>query len=183
MANSSLGDRSPGRRKRLLFWLAFAGALIFIVLAVGATWRQMSAQAQQNAAKRPPPALPVTVARVVRRDVPVYFDALGTVQALNTVAIRAQVDGKLQSVNFVEGQEVHRGDILAIIDPRPFQAALDQAVAKKAQDKALLISAEKDLVRFKTLVMRSFETQQNVDSQQAKVDQLKATIDADQAAI
>jgi membrane fusion protein, multidrug efflux system len=184
MADSkeSLG-RSPGRRKRLLFWIAFAGALVFVVLAAGAAWRHMSAQAQQTAAKAPPPALPVTVARVVRRDVPVFFEALGTVQALYTVAIRAQVDGKLQSVNFVEGQEVHQGDTLAIIDPRPFQAALDQAVAKKAQDKALLIAAEKDLVRFKTLAVRNFESQQNVDSQQAKVDQLKATIDADQAAI
>src|ERR1700686_2291502 len=90
MADSkeSLGDRSPGRRKRLLFWLPFPGALIFVVLAAGATWRHMSAQAQQNAAKGPPPALPVTVARAVRRDVPVYFDPPGTVQALNTVAIR-----------------------------------------------------------------------------------------------
>jgi membrane fusion protein, multidrug efflux system len=178
-----LGNRSAGGRKRRLFWLAFAGALMFAVVAAGATWRHISAQAQQDAAKRPAPVLPVTVARVERRDVPVYLEALGTVLALNTVAIRAQVDGKLQSVNFVEGQEVHRGGTLAIIDPRPFQAALDQAVAKKEQDKAQLIAAEKDLARFKTLVVKSFETQQNVDLQQAKVDATKATIDADQAAI
>src|ERR1700730_6409773 len=95
----SLGNRSAGRRKPRLLWLAFAGAFVFAVVAVGATWRHVSAQAQQTAAKRPPPPLPVTVARVVRRDVPVYLDALGTVQALNTVAIRAQVDGKLQSVH------------------------------------------------------------------------------------
>lgn len=185
MANSkeSLGDQSVGRRKGRLFWLTFAGALTLAVLAVGATWRYLSEQAQQTAAKRPPTPLPVTVARVEQRDVPVYLEALGTVLALNTIAIRAQVDGKLQSVNFVEGQEVHRGDTLAIIDPRPFQAALDQAVAKKEQDKAQLIAAEKDLARFKTLVVRSFETQQNVDLQQAKVDATKATIDADQAAI
>jgi multidrug efflux system membrane fusion protein len=78
---------------------------------------------------------------------------------------------------------VHKGDVLAKIDPAPLQAALDQAVAKKAQDEAQLVSAEKDLVRFKTLVLRNAETQQNVDIQQAKVDQLKAMIDADQAAI
>jgi multidrug efflux system membrane fusion protein len=174
---------SAGRRKRRLFWLTVAGAVVLAVSGAVLTWRHMSAQAQQAAAKQPPPPLPVTVARVVRKDVAVYLEALGTVQALNTIAIRTQVDGKLQSVNYIEGQEVRQGDTLAIIDPRPFQAALDQAVAKKAQDQAMLVAAEKDLVRFKTLVARHFETQQNVDTQQAKVDQLKASIDADQAAI
>jgi multidrug efflux system membrane fusion protein len=128
-------------------------------------------------------AVPVTVAAVARRDVPVFLQGLGTVQASNTVAIRSQIDGKLQSVDFVEGQEVHKGDTLAVIDPRALQAALDQAVAKKAQDQAQLIGAQKDMERFKTLVLRNAETQQNVDAQQAKVDQLKAAIDADQAAI
>jgi multidrug efflux system membrane fusion protein len=174
---------SAGRRKRRLFWLTVAGAVVLAVSGAVVTWRHMSAQAQQAAAKQPPPPLPVTVARVMRKDVAVYLEALGTVQALNTIAIRTQVDGKLQSVNYIEGQEVRQGDTLAIIDPRPFQAALDQAVAKKAQDQAMLVAAEKDLVRFKTLVARHFETQQNVDTQQAKVDQLKASIDADQAAI
>jgi multidrug efflux system membrane fusion protein len=174
---------SAGRRKRRLFWLTVAGVVVLAVSGAVVTWRHMSAQAQQAAAKQPPPPLPVTVARVVRKDVAVYLEALGTVQALNTIAIRTQVDGKLQSVNYIEGQEVRQGDTLAIIDPRPFQAALDQAVAKKAQDQAMLVAAEKDLVRFKTLVARHFETQQNVDTQQAKVDQLKASIDADQAAI
>jgi multidrug efflux system membrane fusion protein len=174
---------SAGRRKRRLFWLTVAGVVVLAASGAVVTWRHMSAQAQQAAAKQPPPPLPVTVARVVRKDVAVYLEALGTVQALNTIAIRTQVDGKLQSVNYIEGQEVRQGDTLAIIDPRPFQAALDQAVAKKAQDQAMLVAAEKDLVRFKTLVARHFETQQNVDTQQAKVDQLKASIDADQAAI
>src|SRR5204862_6788157 len=85
--------------------------------------------------------------------------------------------------NFVEGQEVRKGDTLAVIDPRAVQAALDQAVAKKAQDQAQLIAAQKDLERFQALARKSFETQQNLDQQQAKVDQLKATIDADQGAI
>jgi membrane fusion protein, multidrug efflux system len=78
---------------------------------------------------------------------------------------------------------VKKGDVLAKIDPAPFKATLDQAMAKRAQDEALLIDAQKDLVRFKTLVVKNVETQQNVDAQQAKVDQLKATVDADQAAI
>jgi multidrug efflux system membrane fusion protein len=127
--------------------------------------------------------VPVTVASVARRDVPILLQGLGTVAASNTVAIHSQVDGKLQSVNFTEGQEVHAGDTLAVIDPRTFRAALDQAVAKKAEDQAQLVAARKDLERFKTLVLKNAETQQNVDTQQAKVDQLVATIDADQGAI
>jgi len=103
--------------------------------------------------------------------------------ALNTVSIRAQVTGQIVSIDFRQGQDVKKGDVLAKIDPAPFKAAFDQAVAKKAQDEALLIDAQKDLARFKTLVVKNVETQQNVDAQQAKVDQLKATVDADQAAI
>jgi multidrug efflux system membrane fusion protein len=123
------------------------------------------------------------VAQATSRDVPIYSDALGTVQALNTIAIRAQVNGQLVSIDFRQGQEVRRGDVLARIDPAPLQAALDQAIAKKSQDEAQLISAQKDLARFKALALKSFETQQNVDLQQAKVDTAKASIDADQAAI
>jgi multidrug efflux system membrane fusion protein len=130
-----------------------------------------------------PPKVPVTVTEAAQRDVPIYYDALGTVQAFNTVAIRAQVTGQIVSINFRQGQDVHRGDVLAKIDPAPFKANFDQSVAKKGEDQAQLIDAEKDLQRFTTLVKKDFETQQNVDLQQAKVDQLKATIDADQGAI
>ncbi|MGH6671103.1 MAG: efflux RND transporter periplasmic adaptor subunit [Xanthobacteraceae bacterium] len=117
------------------------------------------------------------------RDVPIYYDALGTVSANNTVQIRAQVNGQIVSVDFRQGRDVKKGDVLARIDPAPFQATLDQAVAKKSEDQAQLVDAQKDLARFKTLVIRAAETQQNVDAQTAKVDQDKATIDADQAAI
>ena len=127
--------------------------------------------------------MPVTVVDADRRDVPVYVSGLGTVQASNTISIHAQVDGKLQEVPFTEGQQVRKGDVLARIDPRLFQAALDQARAKKAQDEAGLVAADKDLTRFKTLGNKGFETQQNIDQQQGKVDQLKASIDADAAAI
>jgi multidrug efflux system membrane fusion protein len=127
--------------------------------------------------------VPVSVAPATRQNVPIYLTGLGTVQALLTVGIHSQVDGKLQEVPFAEGQLVKKGDVLAKIDPRLFQAALDQAKAKKAQDAAQLVAAQKDLTRFKTLALKSFETEQNVDLQQAKVDQLKATIDADAAAI
>jgi multidrug efflux system membrane fusion protein len=129
------------------------------------------------------PAVPVTAVVAARRDVPIYLTGLGAAQATLTVGIHSQVDGKLQEVRFTEGQRVKKGDVLAKIDPRLFKAALDQAKAKKAQDEALLVAAKKDLARFQSLALKSFETQQNVDAQQAKVDQLSAMIDADAAAI
>jgi multidrug efflux system membrane fusion protein len=127
--------------------------------------------------------MPVRVAIVGQQDVPIYLNGLGTVQASFTVGIHSQVDGKLQEVLFTEGQHVKKGDVLAKIDPRLFQAALDQAKAKKAQDQAQLTSAEKDLARSKTLVLSNITSQQIVDQQQAKVDQLKAAIAADEAMI
>jgi multidrug efflux system membrane fusion protein len=114
---------------------------------------------------------------------PISLTGLGTVQASFTVGIHSQVDGKLQEVLFTEGQHVKKGDVLAKIDPRLFQAALDQAKAKKAQDEAQLISADKDLARSATLVLKNITSQQIVDQQQGKVDQLKATVAADDAAI
>jgi membrane fusion protein, multidrug efflux system len=166
------------RSRRIYLGIAATIALVVVSVMV---WRAA------GRAKPPAPAahvtVPVTVAAAQRRDVPIFLGALGTVQASNTVSIHSQVDGKLLSVNFEEGQEVHRGDTLAVIDPRPFQAVLDQARGKKAQDQAQLISAQKDLERFLNLNSKGFETQQNVDQQQAKVDMLKAAIESDQAAI
>jgi multidrug efflux system membrane fusion protein len=146
-------------------------------------WRRATPEHARAAQSNAPAAVQVTVATAARRDVPIYLSGLGTVQASTTVSIHAQVDGTLQEVPFAEGQQVHKGDVLARIDPRLFQAALDQAKAKKAQDEAQLIAADKDLVRFTTLGNKGFETQQNIDQQQAKVDQLKASIEADAAAI
>jgi multidrug efflux system membrane fusion protein len=175
IAEETKGRSSRGRA----FWIA---GITVVALAGGVLfWRKL--EPAPHAAARAAAAVPVTVTTAARRDVPIFLQALGTVQASNTIAIHSQIDGKLQSVNFTEGQEVHEGDTLAVIDPRALQAALDQAVAKKAQDQAQLIAAKKDLERFKTLVLKNAETQQNVDSQQAKVDQLKASIDADQGAI
>jgi len=130
-----------------------------------------------------PPPIRVTVAAAARRDVPIYLTGLGTVQAFNTVAVHTQIDGKLQSIAFVEGQEMHKGDLLVQIDPRFYQAALDQAKGKQAQDEAQLVSAQKDLARAQSLVAKSFETQQNVDHQTALVGQLKASIQSDKAAV
>jgi membrane fusion protein, multidrug efflux system len=145
-------------------------------------WGQGSAgaQAARTAVRA---GVPVTVAIVQRQDVPIYLSGLGTVQASFTVGIHSQVDGKLQEVLFTEGQQVKKGDVLAKIDPRLFQAALDQAKAKKAQDVAQFISASKDLERSNTLVKSNITSQQIVDQQQGKVDQLRAMIDADEAMI
>jgi multidrug efflux system membrane fusion protein len=166
-----------GKSRGVVFTIA--GFVAAAVIA-GAAYSWLTKPKAQAAA---PPAIPVLMAAAGQQDVPIYYGALGTVMALNTVSIRAQVTGQIVSIDFRQGQDVKKGDVLAKIDPAPFRAAFDQAVAKKAQDQALLIDAQKDLERFKTLVVKNVETQQNVDAQQAKVDQLKATVDADQAAI
>jgi membrane fusion protein, multidrug efflux system len=174
-----MGMRMIGRDSRQILFIV-AGIVFASLAAAVIFWRHTTSQAAQTAAR---PSVPVTVTEATTRDVPIYSHALGTVQALNTVAIRAQVNGQIVSINFRQGQQVHQGDVLARIDPAPFKAALDQAIAKKSQDESQLVAAQKDLARFKALALKSFETQQNVDQQQAKVDTTKATIDADQAAI
>ncbi len=171
----------PGRISRRAVVIA-ATVAAFAVLGLG-YWYWSQGPDPAHAARTARVAVPVSVATASRQDVPIYLTGLGTVQALFTVAIHAQVDGKLQDVLFKEGQRVNRGDVLAKIDPRLYQAALDQAKAHKAQDEAALIAALKDLERFHTLVAKNAETQQNLDLQQAKVDQNKASIDADDAAI
>ncbi len=163
--------------------VVIAACLAILVIAGTAYWYLSQGPDTARASRSARNAVPVTVATASRQDVPIYLTGLGTVQALFTVGIHAQVDGKLQDVFFKEGQRVKKGDVLAKIDPRLYQAALDQAKAHKAQDDAQLIAAEKDLARFQTLVIRNAETQQNVDLQQAKVDQTKAGIAADVAAI
>src|SRR5882757_3619176 len=176
------GEKAPASRGR-------RGALIATCLAIlaagGAVYWYWVQGSEPARAARPsgPAAVPVSVAVVGKQDMPIYLTGLGTVQASFTVGIHSQVDGKLQEVRFTEGQHVKKGDVLAKIDPRLFQAALDQAKAKKAQDEALLAAADKDLVRFKTLVAKAVESQQNVDRQQGTVDQLKAAIAADEAMI
>ena len=128
--------------------------------------------------------VPVLVAAAVKRaDVPVYLDGVGTIKALNTVTVRPQVDGKLLSVDFKEGQDVKKGDVLAQIDPTTYQAQLDQAVAKKAQDEALLANAKIDLERYEKLAATNAINRQQADTQKALVAQDAAQVQADQAAI
>jgi multidrug efflux system membrane fusion protein len=127
--------------------------------------------------------VPVLAVPAKRADVPIYLDAVGTVRALNTVTVRAQVDGKLLSVNFDEGQDVKKGDVLAQIDPTTYKASLDQAVAKKAQDEAQLANSRNDLARYQRLAATNAINQQQADTQKALVAQNEALVQADQAAI
>jgi membrane fusion protein, multidrug efflux system len=130
-----------------------------------------------------PAPIPVTVAPVKKADFSVYLYGLGTVQPYRTVTVRSRVDGQIINVLFKQGRMVKEGDTLVEIDPRPYQAALDQAKAKKAQDEANLKNAKLNLERSLTLAQKDYATQQQVDTQQAMVDQLTAQIQGDQAAI
>ena len=178
METSRIGSGRTSRRTVLIT------ACVAGIAALGLLyWYWSQGPDPAHAARAARSAVPVSVATAAREDVPIYLTGLGTVQALFTVGIHAQVDGKLQEVRFKEGQRVKKGDVLAKIDPRLYQAALDLAKAHKAQDQAMLVATEKDLERFRTLVAKNAETQQNLDLQQAKVDQTKASIEADVAAI
>jgi multidrug efflux system membrane fusion protein len=174
-------DTAPRRRRRHFVLLSF-GVVAIAAAATFAYW-QFEYRETGDSSRRAAPAVPVTVAKVSTEDVPVYLTGLGIVQSSNITSIRTQVDGKLLSVNFAEGQTVHRGDVLVQIDPTLYKAALDQAKAKKAQDEAQLVSVTKDLERTQTLLAKAADTQQNFDRQTAQVAQVKATIQADQAAI
>ena len=140
--------------------------------------------ARTSAGKGGSPApIPVTVARVQKADFPVYLNGLGTVQPFRTVTVRSRVDGQIIKVAFKQGRMVNEGDTLVEIDPRPYQAALDQALSKKAQDEANLKNARLNLDRSLSLAKKDYATQQQVDTQQAMVDQLTAQVQGDQAAI
>ena len=127
--------------------------------------------------------VPVLAATAKTADVPVYLDGVGTTKALNTVTVRPQVDGKLISINFKEGQDVAKGDVLAKIDPTTYQAQLGQAVAKKAQDEAQLANAKQDYKRYARLAETHAGSQQQADTQKATVAQLQAQVEVDQAVI
>ena len=170
-------------KSRTFRWLL----LIVAVPALGYYgWQRFHAGEQATAANNAQkaaarPAIRVTVAPVEKIDFPFYLTGLGTVQGFNTVVVRTRVDGQIDKIAFQEGQLVQQGDLLAEIDPRPFQAALDQAKAKKEQDEANLANANLDLQRYTKL--GEFATRQQTDTQRSTVAQLTAQIAADAAAI
>ena len=164
----------------IVFFLAVGGAGYFgRQHYYGPEARARAANAQNAASRRPP--IPVTVSPVEKADFPVYLTGLGTVQGFNTVQVRTRVDGQIDKIAFTEGQLVKEGDLLAEIDPRPYQAVLDAAKAKKVQDEANLANANLDLQRFTRL--GEFATKQQLDTQRSTVAQLTAQIAADDANI
>ncbi|WP_170920883.1 efflux RND transporter periplasmic adaptor subunit [Enhydrobacter aerosaccus] len=159
--------------------LIVAAAGYFVLEQVG----QDKAKAAAAASPTSGPTVPVTVALAENKDVPIMIRGLGTVQAFKTVAVKARVDGQIVKISFNEGQEVKAGDPLFQIDPRPFQAALEQAKAAKQRDEAQLSGAQLDLDRYGKLIGSGFQSRQSYDQQKTTVDSLKASITADQAAI
>jgi|HubBroStandDraft_1064217.scaffolds.fasta_scaffold01241_3 multidrug efflux system membrane fusion protein len=187
LQRSSLIDKPKhGRSGRWAIRWTAGIALAVIVGAGGYGWFVATGRnAAQSATPAPPPArpVPVTPGTVAMQDFPIYRTGIGTVQAYNTVTVKARVDGELQKVAFREGQDVNQGDELAVIDQRPFEAQLREAEADKARDEALLANAKLDLERFGALVKREFATRQSVDAQNALVAQYRAALLHDQAAI
>jgi multidrug efflux system membrane fusion protein len=158
------------------------GGLALAVLLLIA-WRVLIHKPADAASRNAPPAIAVDTAAVGHTDVPIYLQGLGTVQAFYTVTVTARVDGEIQKIGFTEGQTVHKGDLLAQIDPRPNQAAFEQAVATKAKDAAQLANAKLDLDRYVLLQPQDLASKQTVDTARANVDQMTAQVQVDQAAV
>jgi membrane fusion protein, multidrug efflux system len=174
----SLVSRLLKRMVSLTVTLVILGGLFYI------GWLAFQQKAgNRNGNARPDLPVPVLAATPRVQDVPVYLDGVGSVRALNTVIVRAQVDGKLIAVHFVEGQDVKKGDVLGEIDPVIYQAQYDQAVAKKAQDEAQLANQRLDLARYQQLAASNAMSKQQADTQKAVVAQQEALIKADQAVI
>ena len=180
------GVRKPGLVSRILKRMVSLTITLVILGGLGYIgWLafQQKQTANRGAGARPDLPVPVLAATPRVQDVPVYLDGVGSVRALNNVIVRAQVDGKLISVNFVEGQDVKKGDVLGEIDPVLYKAAYDQAVAKKAQDEALLANQRIDLARYQQLAASNAGSKRQADTQKAVVAQQEALVNADQAAI
>src|SRR3954471_1526356 len=146
-------------------------------------WTSFQQKQATNRGQRPDLPVPVLAATPRMQDVPVYLEGVGSVRALNNVLVRSQVDGKLIAVNFSEGQDVKKGDVLGEIDPAIYQAQYDQATAKKAQDEAQLANMRLDLTRYQQLAATHAGSKQQADTQRAVVAQQEALVKADQAAI
>ena len=178
---------SNQNREGVLIRLRTVLASLLLVAAVigGGAYALTSAQpkAQAVPASASAPSVPVVAEPVKSGEVPIYLRGIGTVQAYNTDTIRAQVQGQITQIAFKEGQTVHAGDLLAQIDPRPFQAQLDQAIANRERDQAQLVNAQANLQRDSQLLAHGYATPQTVDLDKANTGQFTAAVKADEAAI
>jgi multidrug efflux system membrane fusion protein len=180
-------------RRRIVWWIV---AVILLALAAWLIWRPSETPRAGQGGRRSGGgggrggaaaiaslAVPVKLATAAKQDVPIYLRSLGTVTAYNTVTVKSQVGGVLVKVNFTEGQKVKAGDLLAQIDPRPFQVALDQARGTQLQNQALADNARRDLQRYQVLFKQDSVAKQQLDTQAALVRQYEGTLKTDQAAV
>src|SRR3979409_824574 len=160
-------------------------ALLTAVLAAGGLLYFMHIRPMEkaDATAAPPPPAPIVAGTVAQHDVPIYLSGVGTVIAYNTDVVRAQIQGQIISINFTEGQAVHAGDLLAQIDPRPYQALIEQYTGNLERDQAQLKNAQANLTRYTTLGDKGWATPQLIETQQAQVGELQAAIKADNALI
>jgi len=161
------------------------GLAVASIAAVGVGLAVMHFRAAPKPAEAaaPPPAVPVVAATVVSHDVPIYLRGVGTVIAYNNVIVRSQITGQIVKIAFQQGQTVKKGDLLAEIDPRPYQAQLDQAIANRDRDQALVVNAQANLNRYVPLAQKGYATSQLVDTQKAQLGQLQAMVKFDEAVI
>jgi membrane fusion protein, multidrug efflux system len=166
------------RKRVILGWIFLAAAC-----GSGFFFTQLYDPAKAALPPAPPPAVPVIAAKVLSHDVPIYLRGVGTVVAYNNVLVRSQITGQVVKIDFAQGQTVHKGDLLAEIDPRPYQAQLDQAIANRDRDQAQLTNAQTNLNRYTPLLQKGYATPQLVDTQKAQVGQLQAMVKSDEAII
>src|SRR6202163_1998550 len=172
--------RSTSMRRRIVV----SALLLIVVMVGGGVFVSMRGSASKKAIASPAaPAVTVVAGTVAQHDVPIYLTGVGTVIAFNTDVVRSQIQGQLVSINFTEGQTVHAGDLLAQIDPRPYQAQIDQLTANRDRDKAQLANALANLNRYTPLEQKGFATTQLLDTQKAQVAQLQSGVKSDQALI